>query len=49
MISSANDEDIRLEVQGLVDARDQDGDIQLLVSWKGFEDMEMSWEPIKTL
>ena len=45
----ANDEDIRLEVEKLVDAREHNGGIQLLVSWKGFEDVEMSWEPIKTL
>ena len=47
--AAANDEDLRLEVEKLIDAREHHGQIQLLVSWKGFEDVEMSWEPIKTL
>ena len=49
IIAHANAEDLRLEVEKLVDAREHEGGIQLLVSWKGFEDVEMSWEPIKTL
>ena len=49
IIAHANDEDLRLEVEKLVDAREHEGGIQLLVSWKGFDEVEMSWEPINTL
>jgi hypothetical protein len=39
----------RYEVEKLLDLRRHQGRLELLVSWKGFEDEDNSWEPVSRL
>jgi hypothetical protein len=39
----------RYEVERLLDLRKDQGRLELLVSWKGFEDADNSWEPASQL
>ena len=37
---------LSFQVDSIVDFRSVDGQIELLVSWRGFTDVESSWEPL---
>jgi hypothetical protein len=39
----------KYEVERLLDLRKDQGRLELLVSWKGFEDVDNSWEPASQL